>query len=149
MTIADIELARMIYLASILGALLFASLMLRGIGLWRPLRFLLIAWLFSLLFTPFFVEQSMPDGSQQNMVPAFVVMTHDAINDKEHWREQIMHAGKPIVTVGTIASVIALVLGFLLPKPARPIKKIRATDAEKPVKKQKKNPYLPEDFQPQ
>lgn len=140
MTAADIELARMTYLAAALGALLFASIMLRG--LWRPLRMLLLAGVLSLLFTPFFVQQKLPDGHEQNMVPAFVVMLYDAANNRAEWRQAIQRAGTPIAVVAGITGLLALVLAFLLPKPAKPAKPT-------PAKKTKANPYLPEDFQPE
>ena len=144
MNAADVELARMVYLASSLGVLLFTSFILRG--LWRPLRFLLLAWTISLMFTPFFVQQEMPDGSQQNIVPAFVVMVHDAASDRTQWKTQIERAGKPIAAVGAITSLFALLLAFLLPKPAKPAAQ---PEAEPQKKKQKQNPYLPDDFQPE
>ena len=186
MNAADIELARMIYLASSLAIILFTSMILRG--LWRPLRFVLLALAISILFTPFFVEQAMPDGSNQNIVPAFILMAHNGISDRDHWREAIQHAGKPIVVVGGITSTLALLLALILPKPKKkpsqkktPQKKteqpaseknisIENTSTDKPTaeknlsaekkspskkqkpqkyKKKKKNPYLPDDFQPQ
>src|SRR6478735_5363667 len=117
MNAADIELARMVYLASSLAIILFTSMILRG--LWRPLRFVLLALAISLLFTPFFVEQAMPDGSKQNIVPAFVGMSHNGVSDREHWREAIQRAGKPIVVVGGITSALALLLALILPKPKK------------------------------
>ncbi|HSC76653.1 MAG TPA: hypothetical protein VLB90_10515 [Pseudomonadales bacterium] len=126
MNAADIELARMIYLASSLAIWLFTSMILRG--LWRPLRFVLLAITVSILFTPFFVEQAMPDGSNQNVVPAFIVMAHNGISDRDHWQEAIQRAGKPVVVVSGITSSLALLLAMLLPKPKKPVKK--------PVKKQ-------------
>jgi hypothetical protein len=159
MNAADIELARMVYLASSLAVLLFTSMILRG--LWRPLRFVLLALTVSVLFTPFFVEQSMPDGSNQNLVPAVVVMAYNVANDREHWRESIQHAGKPIAVVSGITTLLALTLAILLPKPKRPPAKVKASGKEdssqkdtsskkdKPKKKKKKNPYLPDDFQPE
>jgi len=179
MNAADIELARMVYLASSLAIILFTSMILRG--LWRPLRFVLLALAISLLFTPFFVEQAMPDGSKQNIVPAFVVMAHNGVSDREHWREAIQRAGKPIVVVGGITSALALLLALILPKPKKktPAKKTFEKRPEAPVsiqnistektvfetnipaekkspskkpkkyKKKKKNRYLPDDFQSQ
>ena len=117
MNAADIELARMIYIASSLAIILFTSMILRG--LWRPLRFVLLAFTISILFTPFFVEQAMPDGSNQNIVPAFVVMAHNGVSDREHWQEAIQLAGKPIVVVGGIAGTLALLLALILPKPKK------------------------------
>jgi hypothetical protein len=146
MNAADVELARMAYIASALGVLLFASIMLRG--LWRPLRFWLLALVLSFFFTPFFLPQAMPDGKDQNMLPAFIVLFHDVANDREHWREAIQHAGKPIAAMAGVTSLIAFVLAILLPKPAKKIKPANASK-EKPAKKTRKNPYLPEDFQPQ
>lgn len=148
MTAADIELARMAYLVASLGALLFTSILLRG--LWRPLRMLALTAVFSLLFTPFFVPQKMPDGSEQNIVPAFVVMLHDAANDREQWREGIKRAGTPMAVVGGITGLLALVLLFLLPKPVKPPRpeKTATTPPAKTGKKSKTNPYLPDDFQP-
>lgn len=165
MNAADIELARMVYLAGSLAVLLFTSMILRG--LWRPLRFVLLALTFSALFTPFFVEQSMPDGSKQNLVPAFIVMAYDVASDREHWRENIQRGGKPIAVVSGITSLLALTLAILLPKPKRPPARVKASGNEdsskkdspskknspskkdKPKKKKKKNPYLPDDFQPE
>lgn len=140
MNAADVELARMVYIVSALGGYLSFSLLLRG--LWRPLRFWLLALVMSFFFTPFFLEQKMPDGSEQNVVPAFIVIFHDVAQDRENWREGMQRGGKPIVTVAAVASLIAFALAILLPKPARKIV------AEKPAKKSRKNPYLPEDFQP-
>ena len=178
MNAADIELARMVYLASSLAIVLFTSMILRG--LWRPLRFVLLALAISLLFTPFFIEQAMPDGTNQNIVPAFVVMAHNGVSDREHWQEAIQHAGKPIVVVAGITSILALLLALALPKPKKKIsqkntsqKKTSQQQSEQPVsekntslekiatekkilpkkqkkyKKKKKNPYLPDDFQPE
>ena len=141
MTAADVELARMIYLASTLGSLLFASMLLRG--LWRPLRFLLLAWLLSFFCTPYFVAPDMPDGSKQNIVPAFVVALHEAANDRDNWRQVIVPTMKPIALVAAITSVFALLLAWLLPKPARRSKN------QAPATHKQHNPYLPEDFQPQ
>jgi hypothetical protein len=147
MNSADIELARMIYLASALGALLFTSLFLRG--LWRPLRFLLLAFAVSVFFTPYFV-----DGNPDHIVPAFISMAHDLV--QHHKDPQPLQyakpAGSPILLVFGVTGFFALLLAFLLPKPAR-----SAAAAEKPapeknkdkMKKTKRNPYLPEDFQPQ
>lgn len=146
MNAADIELARMVYLASSLAVLLFTSMILRG--LWRPLRFVLLALTISVLYTPFFVEQAMPDGSNQNVVPAFILMSHNAVSDREHWQEAIQRAGKPIVVVAGITSTLALLLALLLPKPKRKVAGEKKPAPEKP-KKQKKNPYLPDDFQPE
>ncbi len=125
MNAADIELARMVYLASSLAIILFTSMILRG--LWRPLRFVLLAVAISILFTPFFVEQAMPDGSKQNIVPAFVVMAHNGVSDREHWQKAIQRAGKPIVVVSGITSSLALLLALILPKPRKKI------SPEKPV----------------
>ena len=163
MNAADIELARMVYLASSLAIVLFTSMILRG--LWRPLRFVLLALTISLLFTPFFIEQAMPDGTNQNIVPAFVVMAHNGVSDREHWQEAIQYAGKPIVVVAGITSFFALVLALLLPKPKKKLSQKKpsgkqpeqsaAAETKPPLKKQKKykkkkkNPYLPDDFQPE
>lgn len=159
MNAADIELARMIYLTSSLAVLLFTSMILRG--LWRPLHSVLLALTFSILFTPYFVDQSMPDGSKQNLVPAVVVMAYSVANDREHWRESIQRTGKPIAVVAGITSLLALTLAILLPKPKRPPARVKASGKEdspnkenppgkeKPKKKKKKNPYLPDDFQPE
>lgn len=168
MNAADIELARMVYVASSLAIVLFTSMILRG--LWRPLRFVLLALAISVLFTPFFVEQAMPDGSKQNIVPAFIVMAHNGASDRENWQQAIQHAGKPIVVVAGIASILALVLALLLPKKKKPAKNQQAANITKPdtatqapkenpvsnkknrkkkYRKKKKNPYLPDDFQPQ
>jgi hypothetical protein len=168
MNAADIELARMIYLASSLAIWLFTSMILRG--LWRPLRFVLLALTISVLFTPFFVEQAMPDGSNQNIVPALIVAAHNGISDRDNWQEAIKPAGKSIVVVAGITSSLALLLAIILPKPKKPIKqpinkqteseketppkKNSSSKNEKPLKKkkykkQKKNPYLPDDFQPE
>lgn len=152
MNAADIELARWAYLASTLAVYLLSSMILRG--LWRPLRFVLLALVISVFFTPFFIEQKMPDGSQQNIVPAFVVMLYDAANDRDNWREGIKRAGKPIAAVAGITSLIALALALLLPKPVRrqrqPGKQPDDTgNKEKSGSNRKRNPYLPEDFQPQ
>lgn len=117
MNAADIELARMVYLASSLAIILFTSMILRG--LWRPLRFVLLAFAISILFTPYFVEQAMPDGSNQNIVPAFVVMAHNGVSDREHWQKAIQLAGKPIVVVGGITGTLALLLALILPKPKK------------------------------
>lgn len=143
MNSADIELARMIYLASALGSLLFTSLFLRG--LWRPLRFLLLAFAFSVFFTPYFV-----DGKPEHIVPAFIAMAHDLVlhrNDPDPL--QYARAGaNPIMAVFLVTGFFALLLAWLLPKPARSI-----PSPEKPApgkkKNAKRNPYLPEDFQPQ
>jgi uncharacterized membrane protein YoaT (DUF817 family) len=177
MNAADIELARMVYIASSLAIVLFTSMILRG--LWRPLRFVLLALAISILFTPFFVEQAMPDGSKQNIVPAFIVMAHNGASDREHWQQAIQHAGKPIVVVAGIASFLALVLALLLPKKKKPAKSQQTANIpktalpatpdtkntpppqqqenpdsnkktrKKKYRKKKKNPYLPDDFQPQ
>ena len=143
MNIADIELAKMVYLASSLAIVLFTSMILRG--LWRPLRFVLIAYAISVFFTPFFLAQKMPDGSEQNIVPAFVVMLHKAAENREHWQGIVITAGRPIAVVGGVTSFIALVLALLLPKPR---KKEKPTHKEKTKRKSKhtNNPYLPEDF---
>jgi len=141
MNIADIELAKMVYLASSLAIVLFTSMMLRG--LWRPLRFVLLACTISIFFTPYFLAQKMPDDSEQNIVPAFVVMLHKVAENREHWRETLITASRPIVVVGGITSFVALVLALLLPKPR---KKIKPTPKEKSKKKNTRNPYLPEDF---
>lgn len=141
MNIADIELAKMVYLASSLAIVLFTSMMLRG--LWRPLRFVLLACAISIFFTPYFLTQKMPDGSEQNIVPAFVVILHKVAENREHWRETLITASRPIVVVGGITSFIALVLALLLPKPR---KKTKPAQKEKSKKKSSGNPYLPEDF---
>ena len=60
MEIADVELAKMAYLVNALAIVLFTSMILRG--LWRPLRFVLIACAISVFFTPYFLAQKMPDG---------------------------------------------------------------------------------------
>lgn len=140
MNAADIELARMVYLASSLAIWLFTSMILRG--LWRPLRFVLLALTVSVLFTPFFVEQSMPDGSKQNIVPAFIVMAHNGISDREHWQEAIQRAGKPVVVVAGITSSLALLLAMLLPKPKKPIKKPVKKPTELPKEPPSKNQNL-------
>ncbi|MBK8103694.1 MAG: hypothetical protein IPK30_10595 [Cellvibrionales bacterium] len=169
MEIADVELAKMAYLVSALAIVLFTSMILRG--LWRPLRFVLIACAISVFFTPYFLAQKMPDGSQENVVPSFVVMLHKIIEDREQWREITITTGKPIAVVAGIGSGLALILALLLPKPSKkmksPSKKIpEPTQAEqentnKPkqghTKKHKKrnknkhkhkNRYLPDDFVP-
>ncbi len=143
MEIADIELAKMVYLASALAVILFTSMMLRG--LWRPLRMVLIACAISVFFTPYFLAQKMPDGSEQNMVPAFVVMLHKTAENREHWRETLIATGKPIAVMSGITSGIALVLALLLPKPR---KKIKPVPEKKSKKKISQNPFLPEDFSP-
>lgn len=146
MNAADVELARMVYLASSLGVLLFTSIILRG--LWRPLRFLLLAVALSVMFTPFFVQQDMPDGSKQNILPAFVVMLHDGINDRDNWRQAIRRAGTPIMVVTAVTGIIALALAFLLPKPVKAAPVEKTEKPENRRTKKKRNPYLPEDFQP-
>jgi hypothetical protein len=144
MNIADIELAKMVYLASSLAIVLFTSMMLRG--LWRPLRFVLLACAISIFFTPYFLTQKMPDGSEQNIVPAFVVTLHKVAENREHWRETLIATGKPIAVVGSITSVVALFLALLLPKPRQ---KTKPAPKEKTKKKKYGNPYLPEDFSSQ
>jgi len=146
MNAADVELARMVYIASALGILLFSSIMLRG--LWRPLRYWFMALMLSFFFTPFFLPQPMPDGSDQNVLPAFIVVFNDIANDRENWREAMQRAGKPIAAVAGVTSLIALVLAILLPKPEKKIVPNK-TGKENSTRKTKKNPYLPEDFQPQ
>jgi hypothetical protein len=148
MNAADIELARMVYIASGLAALLFTSMILRG--LWRPLRFLLIALTISILFTPFFVDQTMPDGSDQNLVPAFVVMAHKVASDRENWRNIVKETSRPIVVVASITGFVALVLAVILPKPKKPPSNKSGNEAQpNRKKKQKKNPYLPDEMQPE
>ncbi len=140
----DIELARTIYAASAFGSLLFASLFLRG--LWRPLRFWLIALVFSFFFTPYFIAETMPDGTQQNIVPAFVVMAYDLILDKEHHLESARRGASPIIAVAAVTSVVAFFLHIFLPKPYRR----RAGDktpAGSAAKTSSHNPYLPDDFE--
>ena len=139
MNVDDVTLVRLIYLMSSLTALLCTSLILRG--LWQPLRFVLLALTFSFFFTPYFIEQTMPDGGQQNILPAFVVAIYEAINHRDTWQTAIQKPVMPLAVVAGISSLLALLLSFIIPKP---VKKIRA---EK-VKKKKQNPYLPEDFQP-
>lgn len=143
MNLADFELAKMVYLASALAVILFTSMMLRG--LWRPLRMVLIACAISVFFTPYFLAQKMPDGSEQNMVPAFVVMLHKTAENREHWRETLIATGKPIVVMSGITSGVALVLALLLPKPR---KKTKPVPEKKSKKKTSQNPFLPEDFSP-
>ena len=140
MNAADIELARMVYIASSLAIILFTSMILRG--LWRPLRFVLLAFTISILFTPFFVEQAMPDGSNQNIVPAFVVMAHNGVSDREHWREAIQLAGKPIVVVGGITGTLALLLALILPKPKKKLSQKKP--AQKESSEQKPSEKKPE-----
>jgi hypothetical protein len=137
MNAADIELARMVYIASSLAIILFTSMILRG--LWRPLRFVLLAFAISLLFTPYFVEQAMPDGSNQNIVPAFVVMAHNGVSDRAHWQEAIQLAGKPIVVVGGITGTLALLLALILPKP----KKNPSQKKTAPQQSSEQKPELP------
>lgn len=147
MTTVDVELARLIYVLSALGVVLCTSMLCRW--LWRPLRFLLLASVISLFFTPFFVDQEMPDGKTQNIVPAFVVMAYDVINDRENWRESIKKAGNAIATVGMILGSLSLILAIVLPKNTKSAKDNRQdnTQQNQPRKKGKHNPYLPEDFQ--
>ncbi len=135
MNAADLELARMVYLASALGGLLVTSLLLRG--LWRPLRFLLLAVIFSFFFTPYFV-----DGRQDYVVPAFVVMANELVAHRhdEHLWPAAKTAAMPIITVAGMTGLLALLLAWLLPKPE--------ARAPQPPRK-RRNPYLPEDFQPQ
>lgn len=148
MNAADVELARMVYLASSLAVLLFTSMILRG--LWRPLRFVLIALTISILFTPFFVDQAMPDGSDQNLVPAFIVMAHKVVSDREHWREILEVTSRPIMVVAGITCFLALILALILPKPRKmPVQPKTAQNEKTRNKKQKKNPYLPDDLQPE
>jgi hypothetical protein len=142
MNAADIELARMIYLASSLAVLLFTSILLRG--LWRPLRFLILACTLSLFFTPYFV-----DGEQRHIVPAFAVLANDMV--KHRHDADVLNAaqaaGRPIAVMAGISSLLALLLAFLLPKPAP---RAANNSCPQPKKKQqRRNPYLPEDFQPQ
>ena len=143
MNLADFELAKMVYLASALAVILFTSMMLRG--LWRTLRMVLIACAISVFFTPYFLVQKTPDGSEQNMVPAFVVMLHKTAENREHWQETLITTGKPIAVMGGITSGVALLLALLLPKPR---KKAKPVPEKKSKKKTTKNPYLPEDFSP-
>ena len=151
MTEADVELMQLIYIISALGIVLFTSMLCRW--LWRPLRFLLLAAVFGLFFTPYFMEQSMPNGGAQNIVPAFVVAIYDAANDRDHWHEAIKRAGTAIAVVSAILGAVSLLLAMFLPKPAKPT---RHSDAEQvppkttkrnPKHNPKHNPYLPEEFQ--
>jgi hypothetical protein len=107
----------------------------------------------------------MPDGSDQNMIPAYVMMGHKIAEDREHWREIAITSSKPIVVVAGISSTVALLLALILPKPKKkvPVKKPVTTEENesnqpknnthkhKKHKKKKRskntNPYLPEDFQ--
>ncbi len=145
MNAADIELAKMVYLASALGVVLFTSMILRG--LWRPLRFVLISISVSVFFTPFFVAQPMPDGSDQNIVPSFVVTLHKAAEDKEHWREVLPVVGRPVAVMGAINAGIALILALALPKPRKKIKPVKQKKERKPKSKKSQNPFLPEYFE--
>lgn len=135
MTAADIDIARLLYLASALGFYLFTSFLLRG--LWRPLRFLLLGWTLALLFTPYFV-----DGRQDYVVPAFIVMANDLAEHRHDPQplEAARRAGTPIAVVAGLLSLLALVLAVVLPKPARPA----AAGSAQPAR----NPYLPDDFEP-
>lgn len=151
MNSADIELARLIYIASALAAWLSASLFLRG--LWRPLRFLLLAFTVSVFFTPYFV-----DGQPDHIVPAFIAMAHDLVQHRNDPQplQYARAAGSPILLVFSITGFLALLLAFFLPKPASTVTTSRAKvepETSPPPrakkKKQKRNPYLPEDFQPQ
>ncbi|MEZ5493965.1 MAG: hypothetical protein R3E61_05095 [Pseudomonadales bacterium] len=173
MEMADVELAKMAYLVSALAVVLFTSMILRG--LWRPLRFVLLACAISVFFTPYFLAQKMPDGSNENIVPSVVVMLHKIIEDREQWREIAINAGQPIAVVAGISSGLALILALILPKPRKKTKTSAkkspepAPDAQKntskaeqhhPTKHKKrnknkhkqkhthKNRYLPDDFVP-
>ncbi len=146
MTAADIELAKMVYLASALGIVLFTSMILRG--LWRPLRFLLISVAISIFFTPYFLTQKMPAGSEQNIVPSFVVTLHKAAEDRERWREIIHEIGKPIAFMSIVNASISLILAVALPKPRKKIKSANPKKEKKAKQKKSQNPYLPDDFEP-
>jgi energy-coupling factor transporter transmembrane protein EcfT len=147
MTEADVQLMQLIYIISALGMVLFTSMLCRW--LWRPLRFLLLATVFGLFFTPYFMEQSMPDGGTQNVVPAFVVVIYDVANDRDHWQEGIKRAGTAIAVVSAALGVISLLLATVLPKRAKltPPSKTEQAQPKTAKRHSKHNPYLPEDFQ--
>ena len=134
MTAFDVQLMQLVYLVSALGVVLFTSFLTRW--LWRPLRFLVLSAAISVMFTPFYVEQNMPDGSTQNIVPAFVIMLHDAVNDRENWQTAIQRGGKAILTVAAALGTLSLILALALPK--------RKDRAHKTVTSPSRNPYLPE-----
>lgn len=94
MEIADVELAKMAYLVNALAIVLFTSMILRG--LWRPLRFVLIACAISVFFTPYFLAQKMP-SSQENVVPSFVVMLHKIIEDENSGVKLLSRPENPLL----------------------------------------------------
>ena len=145
MNVADVELAKMAYLASSLGVLLFTSIILRG--LWRPLRFVLLACTVSIMFTPYIVYVKMPDGSDKNIVPAYIVMLHKIADDRSHWQDIAVETGKPITVIATISSGLALILSLILPKPRKKLPPSKNKTADSKRSGKSKNPYLPDDFQ--
>ena len=135
----DVELMRVAYIVSALGTVLFASMLTRW--LWRPARFLLLAGTISILFTPYYTEQVMPDGSTQNIVPALIVMANDVVQDREHWQQAMQRGSRAILSVAAALGLLSLLLAAVLPKAANPSKKIPKPTA--------RNPYLPEELTPQ
>jgi hypothetical protein len=136
MTVDDVELMRLFYLVGALGVVLFSSMLTRW--LWRPLRFLFLAAVISLMFTPYSLDQAMPNGETRNIVPAFVVAINDVANDRANWKQGIKRGGKAILTVGSVLGTISLLLAIFLP---RPTQNPRAQSGKRT------NPYLPDDLQ--
>lgn len=135
----DVELMRMAYIISSLCTVLFASMLTRW--LWRPARFLFLALTISILFTPYYTEQAMPDGSTQNIVPALIVMANDIVQDRDHWQQAIAQRGGQAITyVAVVLSMISLALAAFLPK--------RTRHSQQTEKAPPRNPYLPPDMAP-
>lgn len=156
MTEADMELARLFYWGAAALTLLFGWWAIKT--WWRPLRYLLVALVASLLFTPYFVEQpsmnpATPEAKNENIVPAFIVMIYDAANDRDDWQNAIKKAGTPVATVATAASVLALIFAWLLSSRTEKgnpyLPEENKQQAKKSRKRKNDNPYLPEDFEPQ
>lgn len=135
----DVELMRMAYVISSLCTVLFASMLTRW--LWRPARFLFLAITISVLFTPYYTEQTMPDGSTQNIVPALIVMANDVVQDRDHWQQAIaQRGGQAIMYVAVVLGALSLALAAFLPK--------RIRNGKQAEKTPPRNPYLPPDMTP-
>lgn len=157
MTEADLELARLFYWGAAALTLVFGWWAIKN--WWRPLRYLLVALVASVLFTPYFVEQpsmnpATPDAKNENIIPAFIVMIYDAAQDRDDWQNAIKKAGTPIATVAAASGVLAIIFGWLLSgrkeeayNPYLPEQQTAKADAKPPKKRKAKNPYLPDDFE--